>query len=554
MALRMFLGVLLLSLATGVLGAADLTVIPTDGWVCSGPGTLSAAAGIVTLERGEGAAPFHATQRLTAGGAGLFICSGALRAASPGAAAEVQLVARNEEGVWLGHWSSENTAGLDGDWRQFSFRAAVEVERAVFDLVLIGQSGRAEFRDLTLEKTDWREGRAANAPPFEFWVNMDYYDNVYYAHNLKLETYDEPAIINYFTRCRELGVTGVQWRVSVLGQMAYPTRVGTMYPGKMPADRLDKDALRLVVILQTIDPLAIAVREAKKNGIKLYIWMTLSDESYKDQIANYCVSEFQIAHPETMLLNRKGECLPGTMCYNEPAALEYRLGIVKELLAYGADGLYLCTRSHSTTFGVDSGDEYGFNPAIVAEYKRRHGVDILTQDFDVEKWRAIKAEALDRLFEETGKLAAAAGQKVRLGVCFWGLSRNLFSANWGNTPIDWQKYLRNGWIDSVVSGQNLVVPFYASVETNRFRAVAKPGQNLYFWAQMIDYQAVPVFPLDRLLRQAQFFAFLGANGGIYHESVNLEEHEAPQTYFVPLTDFYRSVGWGNRETPDASPR
>ena len=43
------------------------------------------------------------------------------------------------------------------------------------------------------------------------------------------------------------------------------------------------------------------------------------------------------------------------------------------------------------------------------------------------------------------------------------------------------------------------------------------------------------------LGQAEFFALYGANGGIYHESVNLEEGNSPQTYFKQLAQFYRSV-------------
>ena len=97
------------------------------------------------------------------------------------------------------------------------------------------------------------------------------------------------------------------------------------------------------------------------------------------------MSEFQRANRHTMLMDRCGRVLPGTMCYNEPEALQYRLAMIRELIGYGADGFYLCTRSHSHQFGSDSGDDYGFNPAVVAEYRRLYGKDIRTEEFDADQ-------------------------------------------------------------------------------------------------------------------------------------------------------------------------
>jgi hypothetical protein len=417
-------------------------------------------------------------------------------------------------------------------------------DAAKFEVILSSAAGKVEFKNLKLEKTTGIEGRAVGAPKLEFWINMDYYDNVYYCKQLGLENYGEAEIASYFTTCRKMGVSGVHWRVSFCGQMMYPSKAATPFPGRTKKEQLDPGQARFAKTLTEIDPLAIAVREARKNGIEIYIWMTLADEGYNDPvIGDSLFSEFQLDHPHTMLLNRKGEPLKGSICYNEPEAFQYRINIVKELLAYGADGLFLCTRTHNWSFGRDEG-QYGFNPAVVAEYRKRHDTDILSQDFDLEKWLGIRGEAFDRLIAEIASLAHAAGKKVRLGCGPRALSGGPFgSRNWGNMPVDWQRYLREGWVDSMVSGDGGFLPFNAGAEINQFRAVAHPNQKFFFWASMVQVVNGRVVPLppEPLLQQPEVFALFGANGGIYHESLNLESADGLTKYFAPLTQLYRTL-------------
>jgi hypothetical protein len=177
---------------------------------------------------------------------------------------------------------------------------------------------------------------------------------------------------------------------------------------------------------------------------------------------------------------------------------------------------------------------------VVAEYKKRHGVDILTEDFDLDAWRGIRREAFDRLIAEIASLAHAAGQKVRLGCGQGALSGGPFgSRNWGNMRVDWQRYLREGWVDSMVSGDGPFLPFNAGADINQFRAVAHPNQKLYFWAVMVQSVNgnLVQYPPEHMLQQPEFFAFFGANGGIYHESLNLESADGLTKYFDPTTRF-----------------
>ena len=99
-------------------------------------------------------------------------------------------------------------------------------------------------------------------------------------------------------------------------------------------------------------------------------------------------------------------------------------------------------------------------------------------------------------------------------------------------------YLEKGWIDSIVSGQYNVSDYFASREYNRFAEFAKEGNKFYSWAQMVKY-GVGTYSPAKLLKQAEFFAFLQGNGAVYHEAMNLEGKKGQnEKYFFPIGKFY----------------
>jgi len=94
---------------------------------------------------------------------------------------------------------------------------------------------------LTASSYSFEENKKNN----ELWVNVDYCDEVVYCKNLGYSNYGEKEIEKYFKQLKELGVTGVQWRVSVTGHMMYKSKVATVFPGN---DDLNKypDGLKLL--------------------------------------------------------------------------------------------------------------------------------------------------------------------------------------------------------------------------------------------------------------------------------------------------------------------
>ncbi len=521
----------------------NLTELKTAGT----PGSVARQDGVVRLElKGVNKAPFIVTASCPVASQepAYHVLRGQVKPEGT-ATCWATIVMRNEKGGWIREVRTPDFTA-NGQWQDFTLRLYTHETTALLEVnLLAANGGAADFRGLSVEKTTAEEGRPADAPDMEFWINMDYNDDVGYWHNIKgMKRYDAAAIADYFKFCKENGVTGVLWRVSCMGQMDYPTKVGTVYPSFTDGRELSETESRMKSILAEFDPVEVAVREARRNGIQIYIWMTVCDEAYNHPDrgkVSYC--QFLEDHPECKLLDREGKPLEGTMSYSEPAAREYRLALVKELLGYKADGIYLCNRTHSWSFGNDPDCDYGFNPTAVAEYQKRYGVDIRKVDFEKDaqakkQWMALKAEGYDQLIHEASELIHAAGQKLMLGVCFWGIATGQVGANYGKMSVDIPGYLKDGYVDAIVSGQNKVGPFFAAGEAAAFRRHARPGQKLYFWAQMVDYGAGMISP-ESLLDQAAFFNFYGANGAMYHESINFEEKDHPETYMKPISKFFR---------------
>lgn len=330
--------------------------------------------------------------------------------------ASVGLTFRDKNNRWLGSVSSDSIK-LTEKWTTISVKALPSSRALYVQLNAKACSGTVLFRRPVLKEKDFSltENNSSSEP--EFWLNVDYNDEVAYCHNAGYDTYGEKEIAAFFKQCREYNVRGVLWRVSRLGMMTYHTQAGTMFPGSFDYNKLTAKQKLMCSILKSIDPLKVAIREARKNNIKIYIWMTIADEYGTDKKQEtLSTNPLVLKHPEYMLVDKNGKPMKGSLCYNVPAVRKYRLDIVKELLGYKADGIYFCTRTHAFYYGKDSGCQYGYNKEIVDEYKKRYGVNILKEKFDKNKWLALRAEGLDTFFKQACKMVHAAGQKTMLGV------------------------------------------------------------------------------------------------------------------------------------------
>lgn len=142
----------------------------------------------------------------------------------------------------------------------------------------------------------------------------------------------------------------------------------------------------------------------------------------------------------------KNPSLP-VLSYTHPESRQFVMSMIQNSLASGVDGVDLRLSSHCSTFEPMA---YGFNPPAVEEYKRRYGVDVLTEDFDFFQWQRLQGEYLTTLIRESAQLIHRQGKKchVHLGhYCETDDGRSQYC--YMSRQHAWRDWINEGLIDGI---------------------------------------------------------------------------------------------------------
>ncbi|PYY04997.1 MAG: hypothetical protein DMG69_28250 [Acidobacteria bacterium] len=184
---------------------------------------------------------------------------------------------------------------------------------------------------------------------------------------------------------------------------------------------------------------------AHKLGMKFYVWVSIYNEGAPPAVAGeyWYQSVFVYEHPEFQLVDRTGKrYYYGVLEWAYPQARKYWVDEIQEILdKYDVDGVYLDARPEAIC--PETADEFGFNDPVVKEYERRYGVNILREDFDLEKWRALRGEYFTLLVKEISDRIHAKGKLFSLGI-----SRgDYIGYPVGNMKLEWRKWIEEKVID-----------------------------------------------------------------------------------------------------------
>lgn len=356
-------------------------------------------------------------------------------------------------------------------------------------------------------------------------INLDFFDICIGTDCWDLRHCDE-EMDRLMAMCAHFGFDRVYFRVSVCGAECYHTKVMTPAFEEIfkayTEEGLDgcccnipSRHARMAAVMRAIDPLEACVRHAHKHGMRVYPEVTIFDSLYYAP-----PTEFFQQHPEYTWVSRDGKKhIPGVPCYAYPEVREYRVAQMKELCAYGIDGLKLCPRSHSPWPGRKSGGGnegsrgYGFNEPVVKEYLRRYGKDprqVQSDSLDELRFVQLKGDFLTQFLREVQQVTKAADQKLTLVIA--PKMVDVVSADW--MYIDADTLARERIVDE------LCVMGSAGANLNHWRLLADGQIRLTTWAGI---HGTTYEQCLRLMRQ-QFRAMLGnptSDGSTYHEMANL---------------------------------
>jgi hypothetical protein len=230
---------------------------------------------------------------------------------------------------------------------------------------------------------------------------------------------DEAGFARFVRQCAQYGVTRLNFRVLMMGYTEHPSQV------RLSLHEADPDHS-----LGDFDLVRAGTKYCRQYGIQPYVHFDMFD-TRNDKFAK--------DHPELCLVSRDGkETCIGGLCLAYPEVRDYYHRYVDELLDYGIDGIMFCTKSRH---GMPLGTKYGFNDPIVAEFERRHGVDVRTQEYDTEAWLNLQGEYIMSWIQEASRRVNARGGQT--AVTLPGTKRNHYA------NLDWRKFVAEKAVDEL---------------------------------------------------------------------------------------------------------
>ena len=368
-------------------------------------------------------------------------------------------------------------------------------------------------------------------------------------------TVEPQWIDDLFRRCSDHGVDTVFWRLSGGGVADYRSKV--MQP---VAPYCGRQCAEFVDVLARFDPPQVAVDAARRHAVRIILWLTIADffiirPSYDLDRASIdairranvpidrdgepllvLVDQVFDEHPEYCWTSRDGRHhYKGVPSLAVPEAAQRLLDQIGEAAAYDADGVYLCTRTHSKRpewygYTDTAPDGFGYEAPIRAEYQSRHGIDIGTDEFDHDAWHRLKGEYLTRFLHRAKQIVAPRRQDLMLGI-----KPDRLSYLWAGTGVrtdfaqlykDWETWSSQGLLDGLVLITERTVVDELDFLPEFLQSVA-PGCAVYPW---LNLNGPPYRTAAEIRRMSAAPLAAGAAGAVYHEADDLRRHDGDGTF------------------------
>ncbi len=176
------------------------------------------------------------------------------------------------------------------------------------------------------------------------------------------------------------------------------------------------------------DSFAAAVKIGHELGLEIHAWVTINEDDH----GWGAPSAFSRLWPEYRWVRRDGRPYRSQLSLAFPQVMDYKLGIIKELLAYDLDGLFIDwlrtgdVRDNPQT-DHDGVADYGYEAPCVEGFKRKHGLDPRALPNNDPRWVRFRAEPRTQFMRRARKLAQKLKKSLPISVlvanpwCYRGL-------------------------------------------------------------------------------------------------------------------------------------
>ena len=352
--------------------------------------------------------------------------------------------------------------------------------------------------------------------------------------------------------CKAAGMAQVYWRVLDAGRAMYKSRL------VLPAENYEFDQFYNPVtaeekalldsfhmdyqrrghsnrsISETLsaldytnfDSFAAALQVGHELGLEIHAWVTINEDDHGWGAS----SAFSRLWPEYRWVRRDGRAYRSQLSLAFPKVMEYKLGIIKELLAYDLDGLFIDWLRTGDVRDNPQTDEkgvanYGYEERSAEGFKRKHGVDPHAIPNDDPRWVRFRAEPRTEFMRGVRKVARARRKSLPISVlvanpwCYRGLGDKI-AGNLNGLLADVGTWAREGLIDAASPAGY----FKGGGSTEEACEALKneTSGRIEIW----PYEWAPKSP-DEFTAQAARARSLGAKHILFWEGDYFDDPEAP---------------------------
>jgi uncharacterized lipoprotein YddW (UPF0748 family) len=280
--------------------------------------------------------------------------------------------------------------------------------------------------------------------------------------------------------CKAAGIAQVYWRVLDAGRAMYKSRLvlpaenyefNQFYNPTTPEEKALLDSFHMdyqrrghsnrsiseminAMDYSEFDSFAAAVQVGHELGLEIHAWVTLNEDDH----GWGAPAAFSRLWPEYRWVRRDGRPYRSQLSLAFPKVMEYKLAIIKEVLAYDVDGLFIDWLRTGDVRDNPQTDEngvanYGYEMPSVEGFKRKHGVNPHTIPNDDPRWVRFRAEPRTELMRRIRKLARARKKSLPISVlvanpwCYRGLGDKI-AGDLNGLLVDTGTWAREGLIDA----------------------------------------------------------------------------------------------------------
>ena len=152
----------------------------------------------------------------------------------------------------------------------------------------------------------------------------------------------EAGVRQILDRAKECGWTRVYWRCFDSGKSMYASRLLEPFDQGEPVNYwVDHGYTAIIERMKGIDygsfdTLRAAVDYGHSIGLEVHAWLSINEDDH----GYGWPSRFTREHPECRWVRREGTAYRSQLSFAFPAVREYKLALLKEILAYEPDGIF----------------------------------------------------------------------------------------------------------------------------------------------------------------------------------------------------------------------